>query len=145
MRELKKLLKDLDSAIAEIKEIDLKVKARVKSAVLEGGKIDKVSTKALMAKILDTPEKTIEHLLNIQKTVVEGLQFKSFALSMTCVWMDNPEMYAHLKPAKRARKEDTELPAQLLAPRMIKPAKAAGKEETCYQKIADHGILSLAR
>ncbi|KAJ9053824.1 hypothetical protein DSO57_1039585 [Entomophthora muscae] len=83
-----------------------------------------------MTKIPDTPEKTIKHLLNIQNTVVEELQFKFFALSVLSVWTDNPEMYAHLKPAKRACKEDTETPAQLLAPRMAKPAKAAGKEET---------------
>ncbi|KAJ9062836.1 hypothetical protein DSO57_1006284 [Entomophthora muscae] len=38
MRESEKLLKDLDSAIAEIKDIDRKIKARVKSAVLEGDK-----------------------------------------------------------------------------------------------------------
>ncbi|KAJ9062134.1 hypothetical protein DSO57_1013827 [Entomophthora muscae] len=75
MREFEKLLKDLDSAIAEIKEIDHEVKAKVKSSVLKGDKIDKVSAKALMTKILDTTEKTIECLLNIQKTVVEGLQF----------------------------------------------------------------------
>ncbi|KAJ9078929.1 hypothetical protein DSO57_1001680 [Entomophthora muscae] len=42
-------------------------------------------------------------------------------------------MYEHLKPTKRARAEDKELPTQLLAPRMAKPAEAAGKEET--QKI----------
>ncbi|KAJ9076146.1 hypothetical protein DSO57_1029038 [Entomophthora muscae] len=75
MRELEKLLKDLDSAIAEIKEIDRKVKAKVKSAVLKGEKIDKVSAKALMTKVPETPEKTIECLLNIQKTVVKGIQF----------------------------------------------------------------------
>ncbi|KAJ9051534.1 hypothetical protein DSO57_1003883 [Entomophthora muscae] len=61
---------------------------------------------------------------------IEGLQLKSFALSAPSVWTDELEMYTHLKLAKRARKEDTELPAQLLAPRMAKPAKAAGKEET---------------
>ncbi|KAJ9053140.1 hypothetical protein DSO57_1027237 [Entomophthora muscae] len=103
MRELEKLLKDLDLAIAKIKDIDSKVKAKVKSAVLDGDKIDKVFTKALMTKIPDTPEKTIERLLNIQKTVVEGLQFKAYNLSAPSVWVDDPEMYEHLKPAKRAR------------------------------------------
>ncbi|KAJ9065479.1 hypothetical protein DSO57_1019221 [Entomophthora muscae] len=44
-------------------------------------------------------------------------------------------MYAHLKTAKHARKEDTELTAQLLAPRMAKPAKAVGKEETQEENI----------
>ncbi|KAJ9089079.1 hypothetical protein DSO57_1016523 [Entomophthora muscae] len=97
---------------------------------LEGDKIKKVSAKSLMTKILDTPEKTIERLLNIQKIVVEGLQFKSFELSAPSVWTDDPKMYAHLKPAKRACKEDTKTPAQLLAPRTAKPAKAASKEET---------------
>ncbi|KAJ9054975.1 hypothetical protein DSO57_1008861 [Entomophthora muscae] len=47
------------------------------------------------------------------------------------VLQDDPEMYAHLKPTKRARTEDKELPTQLLAPRMANPAKAAGKEKTC--------------
>ncbi|KAJ9061728.1 hypothetical protein DSO57_1017823 [Entomophthora muscae] len=70
MRELEKLLKDLNLAIAKIKEIDCKVKARVKSDVLEGDKIEKVSAKALMAKIPDTPKTTIERLLNVQKHVV---------------------------------------------------------------------------
>ena len=130
MRELEKLLKDLNLAIAKIKDIDRKVKAKVKSAVLEGDKIDKVSAKALMSKMPDTPKKTIERLLNIQKTVVEGLQFKAYNLTAPSVWVDDPEMYAHLKPTKRARKEDAEMPAQLLAPRMAKPAEAAGKEET---------------
>ncbi|KAJ9068083.1 hypothetical protein DSO57_1032209 [Entomophthora muscae] len=130
MRELKKLLKDLDLVIAKIKDIDCKVKAKVKSAVLTGDKINKVSTKALMSKMPDTPEKTIKCLLNIQKTVVEGLQFKAYNLSVPSVWVDDPEMYEHLKSAKRARAEDTKLPAQLIAPRMAKPAKAAGKEET---------------
>ncbi|KAJ9088013.1 hypothetical protein DSO57_1027295 [Entomophthora muscae] len=82
MRELEKLLKDLDSAIAEIKEIDCNVKARVKSAVLEGDKIDKVSTKALMAKTPETLEKTIECALNVQKSVVEGLQVQHAILKM---------------------------------------------------------------
>ncbi|KAJ9063940.1 hypothetical protein DSO57_1035653 [Entomophthora muscae] len=36
MRELEKLLKDLDSAIAEIKEIDLKAKEKVNLTVLTG-------------------------------------------------------------------------------------------------------------
>ncbi|KAJ9079326.1 hypothetical protein DSO57_1036526 [Entomophthora muscae] len=39
-------------------------------------------------------------------------------------------MYEHLKPTKRACKDDTELPANLLAPRMTEPIKAAGKEDT---------------
>ncbi|KAJ9076833.1 hypothetical protein DSO57_1022546 [Entomophthora muscae] len=81
MRELGKLLKDLDSAIAEIKEIDHKVKEKVKYAVLTGNKINKVSAKALMAKMLDTSEKSIECLLNVQKTVVEGLCFKAYNYS----------------------------------------------------------------
>ncbi|KAJ9054814.1 hypothetical protein DSO57_1010228 [Entomophthora muscae] len=72
-RELKKPLKDLDSAIAEIKGIDCKVKEKVKSVVLTGNKINKVSAKALMVKMPDTSEKSIECLLNVQKTVVEGL------------------------------------------------------------------------
>ncbi|KAJ9054698.1 hypothetical protein DSO57_1011488 [Entomophthora muscae] len=76
MRELDKLLKGLDSAIAEIIEIDLKVKEKVKAVILTGDKIDKVFAKALMTKILDTPEKTIERLLNIQKMVFEGIQLK---------------------------------------------------------------------
>ncbi|KAJ9049296.1 hypothetical protein DSO57_1026083 [Entomophthora muscae] len=63
MRELKKLLKDLNSAIAKIKDIDRKIKAKVKAAVLTGDKIDKVSAKALMAKMPDTPKITIERLL----------------------------------------------------------------------------------
>ncbi|KAJ9079550.1 hypothetical protein DSO57_1034403 [Entomophthora muscae] len=91
MRELEKLLKDLDLVIAKIKDIDRKVKAKVKSAVLTGDKIDKVSAKvkssiltgdkidkvsakALISKMLDTPEQTIERLLNIQKTVAKGCQ-----------------------------------------------------------------------
>ncbi|KAJ9072720.1 hypothetical protein DSO57_1024341 [Entomophthora muscae] len=61
---------------------------------------------------------------------VEGLQFKAYNLSALSFWVDDLEMYAHLKPAKRARADDTKLPAQLLAPRMAKPAEAAGKEET---------------
>ncbi|KAJ9053597.1 hypothetical protein DSO57_1022743 [Entomophthora muscae] len=64
------------------------------------------------------------------ETVVEGLKFKSFALSVPSVWVNNPEMYAHLKPAKCARTKDTKLPVQLLTPKMAKPVKAAGKEET---------------
>ncbi|KAJ9086021.1 hypothetical protein DSO57_1008534 [Entomophthora muscae] len=51
-----------------------------------------------MAKIPNTPVKTIKCLLNIQKTVVEGLQFKSYALSTPFVWANDPEMYEHLKP-----------------------------------------------
>ncbi|KAJ9085231.1 hypothetical protein DSO57_1016033 [Entomophthora muscae] len=86
MRELKKLLKDLDSAIAEIKQTDCNIKAKMKSSVLEGKKIDKVSATALMVKIPDTSEKTIERLLNIQKTVVDGLQFKAYTLSVPPVW-----------------------------------------------------------
>ncbi|KAJ9079610.1 hypothetical protein DSO57_1033544 [Entomophthora muscae] len=100
------------------------------AAVLTGDKFDKASAKALMAKMPEIPEKTIVCLLNIQKTVVEGLQFKSFVLSAPSFWVDNPEIYAHLKPAKRASKEDTELPVQLLVPRIAKPAEAASKEET---------------
>ncbi|KAJ9051879.1 hypothetical protein DSO57_1000539 [Entomophthora muscae] len=129
MRELKKLLKDLDLAIAKIKDINCKVKAKVKSAVLTEDKINKVSAKSLMSKMPDTPEKTIKHLLNIQKTVVEGLQFKAYNPSVLSVWVDDLEMYEHLKPAKHAREGDTELPAQLIAPRMAKPAEAVGKEE----------------
>ncbi|KAJ9070305.1 hypothetical protein DSO57_1009397 [Entomophthora muscae] len=49
-----------------------------------------------MVKMPDTPEKTIEHLLNVQKTIVEGLQFKSCALSALSVWVNDPEMYEHL-------------------------------------------------
>ncbi|KAJ9067458.1 hypothetical protein DSO57_1038881 [Entomophthora muscae] len=98
MRELEKLLKDLDSAIAEIKEIDHKVKEKVKSAILEGKKIDRVTVKALMTKMPDTSETTVERLLNIQKTVIQGLQFKSlpslrrlsFCLS---VCLDDPGLY----------------------------------------------------
>ncbi|KAJ9051272.1 hypothetical protein DSO57_1006194 [Entomophthora muscae] len=97
MRELEKLLKDFDLVFAKIKDINCKVKAKVKSAVLTGDKINKVSAKALMTKMPDTPEKTIEHLINIQKTVVEGLQFKEYNLSAPSVWVDNPEMYEHLK------------------------------------------------
>ncbi|KAJ9052695.1 hypothetical protein DSO57_1031780 [Entomophthora muscae] len=41
-----------------------------------------------MAKIPDTPKTTIERLLNVQKTVVEGLQFKSFALSVPSIWVN---------------------------------------------------------
>ncbi|KAJ9063379.1 hypothetical protein DSO57_1000706 [Entomophthora muscae] len=130
MRELEKLLKDLNLAIAKIKDIDRKVKTKVKSAVLDRDKIDNVSTKALMTKMPDTPEKTIKHLLNIQKTVDKGLQFKAYNLSAPSVWVDNTEMYEHLKPAKRARTEDTELPAQLLVPRMAKSAEAARNKET---------------
>ncbi|KAJ9064748.1 hypothetical protein DSO57_1027101 [Entomophthora muscae] len=80
MIELEKSLKDLDSAIAEIKEIDRKVKARVKSAVLDGDKIEKVLDKALMAKIPDTPEKTIEHVVNCHElnfnTCIENPRFE---------------------------------------------------------------------
>ncbi|KAJ9081357.1 hypothetical protein DSO57_1039802 [Entomophthora muscae] len=83
-----------------------------------------------MTKMPDTSETKIEHLLNIQKHVVEGLQFKAYNLSVLSVWVDDPEIYAHLKPAKRARAEDTKLPAQLIAPRMAKPAEATSKEET---------------
>ncbi|KAJ9063148.1 hypothetical protein DSO57_1003280 [Entomophthora muscae] len=68
MRELEKLLKNLDSAIAKIKDIDRKVKEKVKVAILTGDKIDKVSAKALMANIPDTPKITIKRLLNVQKT-----------------------------------------------------------------------------
>ncbi|KAJ9053160.1 hypothetical protein DSO57_1039636 [Entomophthora muscae] len=130
MRELEKLLKDLDLAIAKIKDIDCKVKAKVKSAILEGKKLDRVTSKALMTKIPDTSETTIERLLNIQKQVVEGLQFKAYNLSAPSVWVDDPEMYAHLKPAKCFRAEDAKLPVQLIAPRMAKLAEATGKEET---------------
>ncbi|KAJ9077385.1 hypothetical protein DSO57_1017182 [Entomophthora muscae] len=77
MRELEKHLKDLNLATAKIKDIDHKVKAKLKAAVLTGDKIDKVSAKALMTKIPDTPEKTIQ-CLNTQKMMVEGLQFKVY-------------------------------------------------------------------
>ncbi|KAJ9057027.1 hypothetical protein DSO57_1026434 [Entomophthora muscae] len=60
MRELEKLLKDLGHAIVKLKEINYKVKAKVKSAVLTGKKINKVFAKVLMAKIPETSEKTIE-------------------------------------------------------------------------------------
>ncbi|KAJ9075848.1 hypothetical protein DSO57_1031717 [Entomophthora muscae] len=120
MRKLEKLLKDLDLAITKIKDIDRKVKAKLKSAVLDGDQIDKVSAKALMSKMPDTPEKTIKRLLNIQKTVVKGLKFMAYNISVPSVWVDNPEMYEHLKPAKCARADDKKLPAQLLAPRMAK-------------------------
>ncbi|KAJ9090604.1 hypothetical protein DSO57_1000456 [Entomophthora muscae] len=66
--------------------------------------------------------------LNVQKTVVRGLQFKYFSLSALFVWVDDPNMYEHLNPAKQARREDIKLLVQLLAPRMAKPAEAAGKE-----------------
>ncbi|KAJ9064886.1 hypothetical protein DSO57_1025609 [Entomophthora muscae] len=93
MRELEKLLKDINLAIAKIKDIDRKVKAKVKAAVLTGDKIKKVSTKALMAKMPDTPKTPIERLLNIQKHILKGLQFKSFALSAPSIWVNYPEMY----------------------------------------------------
>ncbi|KAJ9059908.1 hypothetical protein DSO57_1036617, partial [Entomophthora muscae] len=113
MRELEKLLKDLNLAIAKIKDIDCKVK----------DKIDKVSGKALMAKMPETPKTTIERLLNVQKTVIEGQQFKYFALSA--------------RPPNQARTKDTELPAQLLVPRMANPVEVTGKEETCKENIDD--------
>ncbi|KAJ9074644.1 hypothetical protein DSO57_1004105 [Entomophthora muscae] len=86
-----------------------KVKEKMKPAVLTGKKVDKVSAKALMVKMPETSEKIIKCLFNVQKTVVEGLQFKSFALSALSVWVINPELYAHLKPANQARTEDTKL------------------------------------
>ncbi|KAJ9062514.1 hypothetical protein DSO57_1009861 [Entomophthora muscae] len=95
MRELEKLLKDLDSVIAKIKDIDYKVKVKVKATVVIGDKIEKVSTKALMVKMPETPKTTIKHILNVQKTMVESLKFKTFALSVPSFWVDNPEMYAH--------------------------------------------------
>ncbi|KAJ9078747.1 hypothetical protein DSO57_1003605 [Entomophthora muscae] len=52
MKEFYKLLKDLNLAIAKIKDIECKVKAKVKATILTGDKIDKVSAKALMAKIV---------------------------------------------------------------------------------------------
>ncbi|KAJ9066768.1 hypothetical protein DSO57_1006379 [Entomophthora muscae] len=51
IRELEKLLKDLNLAIAKIKDIDCKVKAKFKDVILTGDKINMVSAKALMAKI----------------------------------------------------------------------------------------------
>ncbi|KAJ9076920.1 hypothetical protein DSO57_1021774 [Entomophthora muscae] len=65
----------------------------MKPAVLTGNKINKVSAKVLMVKMLDMFKKTIDHLLNFQKTAVEGLKFKVFTLSAPSVWADNPEMY----------------------------------------------------
>ncbi|KAJ9089961.1 hypothetical protein DSO57_1007528 [Entomophthora muscae] len=97
MRELKKLLKDLNLAIVKIKDIDRKFRAKVKSVVLEGKKLDRVTSKALMAKMPGTSETTIKRLLNIQKHIVEGLQFKAYNLSAPSIWVDDPEMYAHLK------------------------------------------------
>ncbi|KAJ9083539.1 hypothetical protein DSO57_1033784 [Entomophthora muscae] len=58
-----------------------------------------------MVEMLNTSEETIEHLQNFQKTVVEGLKFKSFALSAPSVWVDDPEMYAHLKPQEAHQNE----------------------------------------
>ncbi|KAJ9059006.1 hypothetical protein DSO57_1006779, partial [Entomophthora muscae] len=67
IRELEKLLKNFNLAITKIKEINCKVKEKVKSSSLTGKKIDKVLAKALMAKMPDISEKTIEHLLNTKK------------------------------------------------------------------------------
>ncbi|KAJ9081348.1 hypothetical protein DSO57_1015631 [Entomophthora muscae] len=72
MRELEKPLKVLDSVIAKIKDIDCKVKEKVKAIVLTE------STKALMAKMPDTSKTTIKHILNVQKTVVEGSKTRHF-------------------------------------------------------------------
>ncbi|KAJ9053524.1 hypothetical protein DSO57_1038380 [Entomophthora muscae] len=60
-------LNDLKLAIAKIKDIDCKVKAKVKAAVLTGDKINKVSAKALMAKIPDNvrAQKALENWLAI--------------------------------------------------------------------------------
>ncbi|KAJ9088437.1 hypothetical protein DSO57_1023130 [Entomophthora muscae] len=103
MRLLEKLLKDLNSAVSEIKENDLKVKEKFKSAVLTGNKVNKVSMMALMTKMPDTSEETIKCLLNVQKTVVKGLQFKMSSLSTLSVWVNDPEMYEHLKHIKSSR------------------------------------------
>ncbi|KAJ9063893.1 hypothetical protein DSO57_1036232 [Entomophthora muscae] len=65
----------------------------MKPAVLTGNKINKVSAKVLMIKMLDMFKKTIDHLLNFQKTAVERLKFKVFTLSALFIWADNPEMY----------------------------------------------------
>ncbi|KAJ9080527.1 hypothetical protein DSO57_1024011 [Entomophthora muscae] len=51
-------------------------------------------------------------------------------------------MYEHLKPAKHAITEDTELPVQLLALRIAKPPKAAGKEDT-KEEIIDGVICQI--
>ncbi|KAJ9054974.1 hypothetical protein DSO57_1008860 [Entomophthora muscae] len=85
MRELEKLLKDLDSAVAEIKEIDHKVKAKVKAAILKGKKLDRVTSKALMTKMPVTSEKTIEHLLNIQKRWLRACNLSSLP-SLRCLY-----------------------------------------------------------
>ncbi|KAJ9063088.1 hypothetical protein DSO57_1004018 [Entomophthora muscae] len=53
-----------------------------------------------------------------------------YILSALSFWVDNPEIYEHLKPSKCARTKDTELPVQLLAAKKTKPVKAAGKEDT---------------
>ncbi|KAJ9086159.1 hypothetical protein DSO57_1006977 [Entomophthora muscae] len=100
------------------------------SSVLTDKKINKVSVKVLMAKMPDTLEKTIENALNVQKTVVEGLQSKAYNFSVLSIWVEDPEMYEHLKPAQHARMENTEFLVQLLVPRIDKPAEAAGKENT---------------
>ncbi|KAJ9058554.1 hypothetical protein DSO57_1011009 [Entomophthora muscae] len=160
MRELENLLKDLDSSIAEIKEINHKVKEKIKSAVLTGNKINKVSAKTLMAKIPDSSEKIIEHLLKFQKTVVKGLQLKMPFLSAPSVWVGDPEIFIknlvgvnggrckdlpdHLKSAKRTRKEETDMPAQLFAPKMANlqkpPARKLLKKVTRKIKIINHII-----
>ncbi|KAJ9082342.1 hypothetical protein DSO57_1005484 [Entomophthora muscae] len=95
-RELKKLLKDPNLA-SKNKRHCPQGQGKSQGHCTYWRKIDKVSAKALMAKMPDTPKITIKRLINVQKTVVEGLQFKSFALSAPSVWVDDPEMYAHLK------------------------------------------------
>ncbi|KAJ9088370.1 hypothetical protein DSO57_1023825 [Entomophthora muscae] len=52
--ELEKTLKILDSGIAEIKEIDWKIKAKVKTMALRGEKINKVKIKTLEEKMSGT-------------------------------------------------------------------------------------------
>ncbi|KAJ9075519.1 hypothetical protein DSO57_1035351 [Entomophthora muscae] len=47
-------------------------------------------------------EKTFEHLHNVQKTVVEGLYYKSWDLTTLYVWVNDPEIYEHLNSTKSA-------------------------------------------
>ncbi|KAJ9069615.1 hypothetical protein DSO57_1016617 [Entomophthora muscae] len=104
------------------------MKAKVKSSILKDNKINNLLAKTLMTKMLNTSEKPIECLPNVQKTLVEGLHFKVYILSAPSVWANDPEMYENHKPTKRAHKENTEMPAQLVGLKIAQIANTAGKK-----------------
>ncbi|KAJ9087178.1 hypothetical protein DSO57_1035685 [Entomophthora muscae] len=58
MAELEAMIKELDTAVAKIKEVHQKMKDMLKEVALEGNKLDKITVKTVKKKIPNTTKKT---------------------------------------------------------------------------------------